>query len=263
MDFPTRWQSEILEALREEGRASITELAQRLNISDETVRRHVKALAEQGVIQRVHGAALLPEAATEPPFSRRMKERTQAKRAIAQKVASLVEDGMTLLVDSGSTTAYVARALLERRNLNVVTNSLEIAHTLIGRRGHTVHLAGGVMRADIGCAVGPEAHALIAQFRADLAILSVGSVDAVDGYRDFDVDEARIARAMIERSRRVVVAADARKFVESAPVCICGLESVGTLVTDAAPPAAIFERLVAAGAEIVVAGEPPANRDGP
>jgi len=218
------------------------------------VRRHVKALVDQGAVERVRGAVVLPGAALEPPFSRRMKERTAAKQAIAVLVAEHVSDGMTVMIDGGSTTAFVARALLKKRDLTVVTNALEIAHTLVGRCEHQVYLAGGSIRADIAASVGPEAHQLVAEFRADVAILSIGSVDAVDGYKDFDVDEARIARAMIERSNAVIVAADAAKYTAKAPVCICGFDGVGVFVADAAPPDALAERLRAAKTEIRIAG---------
>ncbi len=253
MSIPTRWQSAILDALGQSGRASIAELAQKLDVSDETVRRHVRALVDQGALERVHGAVVLPQAASEPPFSRRMKERVGAKQAIAMAVASLIDDGMTILIDSGSTTAYVARALLKKRDLTVVTNSIAIAHTLVGRREHQVYLAGGSIRGDIAASVGPEAHDLISEFRGDIAILSIGSVDAIDGYKDFDVDEARIARAMIERSNRVVVAADGCKYGARAPVRICGFEAVNDFVTEAAPPADLAERMGAAGTQVRIA----------
>jgi DeoR family glycerol-3-phosphate regulon repressor len=185
-----------------------------------------------------------------------MKERTAAKQAIAVAVADYVADGMTVLIDSGSTTAFVARALLRKRDLTIVTNALEIAHTLVGRCDHQVYLAGGSIRADVAASVGPEAHQLVGEFRADLAILSIGSVDAVDGYKDFDVDEARIARAMIERSNTVVVAADAYKYTAKAPVCICGFEPVGVFVSDSAPPPALADRLRAAATEVRLATIP-------
>lgn len=253
MNVPTRWQSAILDALRVTGRESITSLAERLNVSDETVRRHVKDLVEQGTVHRVHGGVVLAGALAEPPFSRRIKERITAKRAIAKSVAALVSDGMTLLIDSGSTTTYVAEALQQRSGLTVVTNSIEIARMLLGRSDCAVQLAGGALRADIGAAAGQEAIELINEFRADLAILSMGAIDAKDGYMDFDIDEARVARAMIDRADRTIVAADAWKFTAKARVRVCGFEPVATLVTDEAPPAALREKLEAAGTQTLVA----------
>jgi DeoR family glycerol-3-phosphate regulon repressor len=252
MNFPTRWQSAILDALRVTGRESITSLADRLNVSDETVRRHLKDLVEQGAVHRVHGGVILAGTLAEPPFSRRIKERVEAKRSIARAVAEKVADGMTLLIDSGSTTTYVAQALLQKSKLTVITNSVEIARTLIGRGDVGVHFAGGALRGDIGAAVGLEAIDLIKEFRADLAILSMGAIDAKDGYMDFDIDEARIARTMIERADRTIVAADSWKFTARARVRVCSFEPVAMLVTDLEPPSALRERLDAAGTETIV-----------
>ncbi|MGQ0457787.1 MAG: DeoR/GlpR family DNA-binding transcription regulator [Hyphomicrobium sp.] len=253
MDYPTRWQSAILDTLKVDGQATIARLAERLNVSGETVRRHVKDLVHAGALHRVHGAVILSGVMTEPPFSRRMRERTVAKRAIAQAVAERVSDGMTLLIDSGSTTAYVAHALLQKRDLVVVTNSLDIARTLVGRCNHAVYLTGGAMRADIGAAVGPEARQLIEQFHADLAILSIGSIDRSGDFMDFDVDEARIAQAMIERADRVIVAADAFKYKMKAPVRVCRFDEVALLVTDDAPPPHFAKLLKEAGTRVVIA----------
>jgi DeoR family glycerol-3-phosphate regulon repressor len=264
MNVPTRWQSAILDALRVTGRESITALAERLNVSDETVRRHLKDLVEQGAVHRVHGGVVLAGALAEPPFSRRIKERVAAKRVIAKAVAAQVADGMTLLIDSGSTTTYVAEALLQRSGLTVVTNSIEIARALLGRSDCAVHLTGGALRADIGAAVGHEAIELIREFRADLAILSIGAVDPKDGYMDFDIDEARIARTMIDRADRVIVAADAWKFTAKARVRVCDFDPVALLVTDEPPPPPLDERLAAAGTEIVLAPvRPPAEPGAP
>lgn len=255
MNFPTRWQSAILDALRVTGRETIASLAERLEVSDETVRRHLKDLVEQGTVHRVHGGVILAGTLVEPPFSRRMNDRIAAKRAIARAVVEHVSDGMTLLIDSGSTTTYVAQALLKRSGLTVVTNSIEIARTLVGRGDCAVHLAGGALRADIGAAVGHEAIELIKEFRADLAILSIGAIDAKDGYMDFDIDEARVARTMIDRADRVLVAADAWKFTAKARVRVCGFEPVSLLVCDAPPPPALRQRIDAAGSEVVLAAD--------
>jgi len=124
-----------------------------------------------------------------------------------------------------------------------------------GRRSHRVLLAGGELRADIAAAVGLEALAFIHQFRADMAI---GAIDASDGFMDFDLDEARIAQAMIGRARASMVVADARKFGARAFVQVCGFDRVSHLVTDAAAPEAFRERLLESGIELIVA--PAASR---
>lgn len=255
----SRWQEAILEAVRREGRARIVALARALDVSDETVRRHVRPLVERGLLRREHGAVVWAGAA-EAPFARRLEVNAAAKRAIARAVAERVEDGLTVMLDTGSTTAYVAEALVRRSGLTVITNGLEIARSLVGRNGHKVYLAGGELDARLAAALGPEALAFVDQFRADLAILSIAAIDAEEGLMDFELDEARIARAMMHRARRVLIAADRSKFGRRAAVRVAGLAEIDELVTDAPPPEPFPAQLAAAGVGLVVAS-PPAPQD--
>ncbi|MBA3325482.1 MAG: DeoR/GlpR transcriptional regulator [Rhodobacteraceae bacterium] len=249
----SRWQTPILDRVRSAGSASIAALAAELKVSGETIRRHVRPLVDEGVLTRSHGGVTLAKGAEEPPFARRMGAQAEAKRAIALAAAGRVPDGATLMIDTGSTTAYVAEILALRRGLTVITNSIEIARRLAGRNGHRVYIAGGEIRPDLSATVGAEALAFVAQFRADLAILSVGAIDAAHGYLDFHLDETRVARAMLDASRSAMVVADASKFGTRAAVPVCALTAVACLVTDAAPPPPIAARLKAAGAAVVVA----------
>ncbi|MFC7054043.1 DeoR/GlpR family DNA-binding transcription regulator [Hansschlegelia quercus] len=233
----TRRQQAIMDLVRDEDVTRVAELARRLGVSDETIRRNLKGLVEEGLLIRRHGAVGLAEAAVEAPFRRRMRANAQAKRAIAALVASKVRDGQSLMIDTGSTTAYVAQALAIRRRLTVVTNSLEIARHLVGRNDNCVYMAGGELRADLAAAVGQEAAAFIRRFQADVAILSVAGADPDGHFADFDLDEARIARAMIEGSASRLIVADHSKLGRRAPVTICDPAEINELVTDQEPPA--------------------------
>lgn len=250
----SRWRTSILDRLHSAGSATISALAAELNVSGETIRRHVRPLVDDGLLIRSHGGVELAEGAREPPFARRMVDRAQAKRKIAAAAAGFVPDGATLMIDAGSTTAYVAEVLALRRELTVVTNSVEIARRMVGRNGHRVHIAGGEIRPDLAAVVGPEALAFIGRFRADLTILSVGAIDEEGGYLDFHPDETRVARAMLDASRSAMAVADAGKFAAHAGAPICGFEAVARLVTDAPPPPEIAALLAAAGADLVIAG---------
>jgi DeoR family transcriptional regulator, glycerol-3-phosphate regulon repressor len=248
----SKWQTAILDRVRSEGGASIAALAASLNVSGETIRRHVRPLVNDGLLVRSHGAVQLADAALEPAFSRRMGVHAAAKRAIARATAALVPDGATVMIDTGSTTAYVAQALVGRRALTVITNSIEIARPLVGRSGHRVYIAGGEIRADLSAVVGPEALDFLAQFRADLAILSIGAIDPAHGFTDFHLDEARIARTMRDRADRTLIAADASKFSARAAVPVCSLGEADSLVTDARPRGALAEALAEFGVEVIV-----------
>lgn len=248
----SRWQSEILEIVRLDGDATITGLAARLAVSGETIRRHVRPLVDEGVLLRSHGAVRLAEAAREPPFFRRLRERAPAKRAIARAAAALVPEGATVMIDTGSTTAYVAAALAGRHGLTVITNSIETARPLVGRGGHRVYIAGGEIRPDLSAVVGPEALAFLAEFRADLAILSIGAIDPVHGCMDFHLDEARVAQAMLARAERTIVVADAAKFGARAPVAVCPVAALAGIVTDAPLPEPLARGLAGAGVAVTV-----------
>ncbi|MEK0085761.1 DeoR/GlpR family DNA-binding transcription regulator [Benzoatithermus flavus] len=249
---PTRLQAAIIEAVRNEGAVRIAALARRLAVSDETIRRQVKPLVADGLLTRTHGGIAWAAARSEPPFHRRLAERAAAKRMIGELAAERVQDGQTVMIDTGSTTAYTAEALSRRRrDLTVITNSLEIARRLVGRNGNRVFLAGGELRADLAAAVGPEAVAFLDQFRADLAILSIAAIDPEAGLMDFDLDEARIARTMLTHARARLVVADTSKFGRRAPVWVCAAGEIGTVVTEAPPPAELAARLSEAGVELL------------
>lgn len=254
-------QRAIVELVRDEDVTRVIDLADRLGVSDETIRRNVKALVEGGLLTRSHGAVELAGAAVEAPFDRRMRVNAEAKRALAAAVADEVEDGQTVMIDTGSTTAYVAQALGARRRLTVVTNSLEIARCLLDRNESRVYLAGGELRPDLAAAIGSEAEAFIRRFRADLAILSIGGIDARAGFTDFDLEETRIARAMIESCERTVVAADSSKFGRRAPVSVCDMSEIDLLVTDAAPAAEMGDWLATGGVAVSATADP-ARRPG-
>lgn len=243
----------ILQHLQQAGSARTTTLARALGVSGETVRRHLAGLAARGLVAKTHGGAHLVERASEPSFAQRMAHNPEAKRRIARAAARLVPDGAALFLDVGSTTAYVAQALQGKRDLLVVTNSLAVAHALVGRGGNRVFMAGGELRAHDGGAFGAEALAFVEQFRLDLAVLSVAAIHPQAGFLLQDLREAEFARAMMARAGASLVVADAEKFDRLAPIRLAEATDIARLVTDAAPPAGLAEMLQAAGVEVTLA----------
>jgi DeoR family glycerol-3-phosphate regulon repressor len=233
----------IMSTLRQAGTTSIAELTRKLAVSDETVRRDVKVLQSRGLLERVHGAVILSDHSGEAEFAKRMAQNAPAKRAIAQTAAREIDDGDAIMIDSGTTTAYVARALLARRNLFVITNGTEIARTLVRGDGNRVHLPGGEVRADDFAIFGETSIRFIRNFRAKTAILSIGAIHHDGGYMDFHLEEAEVARAMINQSFKVMVVADQSKFHSQAPVKACDFDEVGSLICDGPPPDPLKRRL--------------------
>lgn len=243
----------ILEQLTRQGTARIEELARQLSVSDETVRRAVKRLERLGSVTRVHGGVHLRDVLAEPSLSLRLGVNPVAKRRIAARVAGLVENGSSLFLDVGSTTAFVAQALREHRELLVVTNSLSVAQALTGRGGNRVFMAGGELRPHDGGAFGAEALAFVRRFRVRHAILTAAAVDAQAGFMLNDMQEAEFSRAIIDCAEIATIAADATKFGAPAPMCIAEPLAFDRLVTDAAPKGPLAELLQASGVEVILA----------
>ena len=249
-----RRQAALVAQVRKRGRVSVDELAALLGASRETIRRDLTELARQGRVDKVHGGATMPRVFGEGPFQQRMTENADAKMRIARAAAGLFAAGKTLFVDTGSTTVYFAEELARAPELTVVTNSVEVARILAGaRNGHRVFLLGGEYAPGNSQTIGTMVAAQIRAFRAHHAVLAVGALDARSGAMDFDIEEAQVARAMIERAERVTVLADASKFDALASFEVCPLARIDRLVCDAPPPEALARGLVEAGAEIALA----------
>jgi DeoR family glycerol-3-phosphate regulon repressor len=250
----SRRHAEILRLVGEEGTITIADLASRLDVSLETVRRDVKPLTRDGSVLKMHGAIGLPSFVGEAPFERRMRENADAKRAIAKAVAATIRDGESIMLDTGATTSFLARELINHRRLTVVTNSSDIARTLATVNGNKVYMAGGELRSDSGASFGMSAVEFIGRFSVTHAVISIGAIDAARGIMDYDFDEAEFARTVLTRGSRRLVVTDHTKFGRQGLVQVCGFDGFDELVTDSAPPEDIVAALREAGARLTVAG---------
>ena len=246
---------EILRLLQEAGTITIADLAARLDVSLETVRRDVKPLTSDGSVLKMHGAIGLPALAGEAPFERRMRENAEAKRMIAQ--APLRRRSATansIMLDTGTTTSFLARELLGHRRLTVVTNSSDIARTLATVNGNKVYMAGGELRSDTGAAFGVSAIEFVSRFSVNHAVITTGAVDAVQGVMDYDLEEAEFARMVLSRGARRLVVTDHSKFGRQGLVQVCGFDVINELVTDRAAAADIALALDKESAKLTIAG---------
>ncbi|MFZ5747122.1 MAG: DeoR/GlpR family DNA-binding transcription regulator [Pseudomonadota bacterium] len=228
----------LLRAVEAERTCAIGELAVRLGVSEETVRRDVKELESQGKLHKLHGAVRLPDNAFETPFDVRVGEQSTAKAAIALAAAALIADNSSVFIDSGSTSLHVARALRGHRQLSVVTNAIDVAHELCSINNNRVFLAGGEIDQDYRAAFGVEADIFLGRFTPDVAILSIGAIDPALGLMDFHLGEAAIKRSAARLARSVLLVADATKLGRRGLVQTCPCSVVTTFVTDAAVPPA-------------------------
>ena len=244
----------IVDFVTEKGRASVDDLAEMLGISRETVRRDLTKLSDRGLVRKIHGGALRQQTAEETPFDARLATNRVEKIAIAVKAASLFEPGDSLFVDGGSTTVHFAAALAERGRFTVITNSPLVAMSLSRPRGGSdVYLLGGRFDGETAENIGPVVLEQIQKLRGDHAVLTIGAVDLSGNFSDYNVDEAYIARAMIERAQSVTILADSSKLGRAALFQVCEATQVDRLVTDRPLAPGMAEALSAAGVELIVA----------
>ena len=249
----THRQSEILKAVQIYGSCTIGKLSEDLNVSDETIRRDVRSLVSDGLVVKVHGAIVALDHLREDPFQLRLQENREAKLRIALRAADLVSNGQSIMLDTGSTTTYVAHSLAGHRNLLAVTNSVEVTRALANRNNNRVYMAGGEIRADDGAAFGESVSAFAARFEVDIAFLSITAISSDTGFMDNELWEADFAQVIIRQSAKVVVVADHTKFERRGLVKVCGFEKIDVLITSRAPPHEAQQKLADAGVEILIA----------
>ncbi|GAV39794.1 glycerol-3-phosphate regulon repressor [Streptomyces acidiscabies] len=238
----------IVKAVRESGSATVQVLAELTGASEMTIRRDLDVLAAQGVLERVRGGArTLLLRGEEPPFVLRSHEAVDAKQRIAAEVSSLIADGETVLLDSGTTCVEVAR-LLRGRPVTVMPLSLQAIHLLSDPPTRTTLLIpGGRPRAGEGALIGPLTLASLSALRFDTAVVGCCGLSAAEGLTAYDLDEAAVKKASVSSARRVIAAADASKLGHTAHAYVGPSALLHTLVTDAAAPAAEVEALEAGG----------------
>ncbi|TMD30185.1 MAG: DeoR/GlpR transcriptional regulator [Chloroflexi bacterium] len=232
----------ILERLSESGGVGVAALAAELGASAATVRRDLQLLEEQRLLSRTHGGAVAHGVLYELPLRYRSARYGEEKRRIAAAAAERVSEGMVVGLTGGTTTTEVARALSDRRRLTIVTNSLSIAAELAVRPNLKLVVTGGVARPESYELIGPLAEASLTGLNLDLAIVGVDGISRAAGLTTHHEAEAHTNRALIERARLALVAADSSKIGHTAFARICAIERVHELITDAlADPAELAE----------------------
>lgn len=245
--------SEIMRILREDGTITVADLASKLSVSQESIRRDVRPLTERGDLIKVHGAVSLPHELAEAPFQRRMRTNESAKRLISRYIASTICDGDSVMMDTGTTTSLLARALLDKHNLTVLTNSSDVAKTLAGQNNNTIYQAGGEMRGHNSATFGAYAIEFMKRFHVKHSIISIAAIHPDMGILNYNVDEAEFARVVLSLGATSTVALDHSKFSREGLVKICNFSEFDYLVVDTAPPEYLQNVLDDAGVQVIVA----------
>jgi DeoR family glycerol-3-phosphate regulon repressor len=246
-------QRRLLDTVRQQVTISVEELAQKLDVTPQTVRRDVKQMEQAKLLARYHGGVGLPSSVENIDYNQRQILNVDAKRRIARAVALQVPPGCSLLINIGTTTEEVARALAHHEGLHVVTNNLNVAAILADNPKCEVILAGGVVRGRDRGIVGEATIEFIRQFKVDIGIIGISSIESDGTLRDFDPREVKVAQTIIEQSREVWLVADRDKFGRPALVRMAHLSQIDMLFTDARPPEALAQVLKEALVKVVVA----------
>ncbi|MEE9427013.1 MAG: DeoR/GlpR family DNA-binding transcription regulator [Paracoccaceae bacterium] len=227
--------------LFEHGLTPVQTLADVVGTSLATMRRDLTQLENDGVIERVHGAAKIAESASnEVAFSQRETEQIDAKRAIASVAISMLHPDSVIFLDAGTTVLQLARLIkLSQMPLTVFTNGLPVAQELMGAPNVTVNLLGGRTRAKNLSVIGPHAETMLEQLWFQTLFLGASAINDALQVSSFDADEARLNTVMTRRATTTCVMADRRKFGQQAPYSVFTLNSDHTLITDSALPASL------------------------
>ena len=246
-------QQTLLDCVRKHITISVEELAQKLDVTTQTVRRDVKAMVDAKLLARYHGGVGLLSSTENIAYPQRQVMNAEAKQRIGKAVAARVPDGCSLILNLGTTTEEVARALHRHSHLHVVTNNLNVASMLASNTASEVIVTGGVVRARDRGIVGEATIDFIRQFKVDIGIIGISSIEFDGVLRDFDAREVKVAQTIIEHSRQVWLVADSSKFGRQALVKMAHLSQIDVLFTDAPPPPELAKLLQETEVEVVLA----------
>jgi DeoR family transcriptional regulator of aga operon len=261
VDRYARWNA-LLELLTDSGRVSVEEAAERLTVSQATIRRDFDQLAQQQMITRTRGGAVANGVSYDLPLRYKTAKHSAEKQRIGTAAASLVEPGMVVGLNGGTTTTEVARALAVRPDLSgnvddaqltVVTNALNIANELLVRSRMKIVVTGGVVRPQSFELVGPLGGNILREVTLDVALLGVDALDVTLGAAAHHEGEAAMNSLMVGRARRVVIIADSSKLGGHAFARICPIDRVDTLITDSGATSDVVTAFEQAGVRVICA----------
>lgn len=238
------------------GRITVQQLAERLNVSVATVRRDLAELQRSGGLRRTHGGAISLEPLLYEPFKHhstfqeQIQRLAEEKRRIGVAAAELIQDGQMVAFTAGTTTTQVARSILVNRRVTVVTNTVNVAMELSGRANINIIVTGGQLHGGWFSMVGPRAIDAVRQMVFDILFVGVDALDLERGLMTHYLEEAALNAAMIQQATRKIVTADHSKFGKVTHHVFGALEDVDLIITDTAVPEVVLHAYRARGVDI-------------
>ncbi|MGN6211885.1 transcriptional repressor AgaR [Parafilimonas sp.] len=254
--FTVSRRKKILEHIKETGEVMVTQLSKEFNVSEVTIRNDLEHLERKNLLVRARGGAIHTEnhVGIDQRITEKHKIHAAEKAAIGKLASSLINDGETIIIDSGTTTAEIVKHLDGIKHLNVITNALNIANLLAAHPAVNVIIPGGYLRQNAMSLVGPLAEKNLRNFFVDKVFLSTDGFDTKQGIFTPNIDEAHLNGIMIEIAKEVILVTDSSKFKRKSLAFICGLDKIKKVVTDNGIAIDDKKRLEEAGIEVLVAG---------
>jgi len=223
----------ILEKLQTDKKVVVSRLKEQFDVSDETIRRDLEQLCQDGLAVKCYGGATINENGPDMPYNVRKLQNPAEKMKIAELIATLVEDGENIILDASTTAVFVAKMLKKKKRLTIVTNSIDVLVELSDVKDFTVICTGGLLAGSGLAFVGPRVITALSSFRADKLIFSCKAIQ--DGIFDSNDDFAEVKRHMLKSAQTKILAADHGKFGKTAFAKIADIEDIDMIVTDMPP----------------------------
>jgi DeoR family transcriptional regulator of aga operon len=244
---------QILQTVRSTGRVRVNELASHFSTSAVTIRNDLNELHQRGLVQRSHGGAVLPDTILrESPVNERLKAHSEEKRRIGAMAASLIKDGETIILDSGTTTLEIARQIKRRQRLQIITNGVNIAAELLDARDVQVFIVGGSVRGESASISGRFTEEVFDQFSADKLFLGGAGCDLEFGVSGAYLEETMVNRAMVKISREIILVADSSKFSKRSMSRIAPFTEIDTIISDTSLDEEIQSKLRELGCNLIL-----------
>ena len=225
-------QLAIVETAKLTGRVFVEQLVAQFNVTPQTIRKDLAEICAAGKLKRTHGGAIFLSGLENVQYEARRKIASDEKDAIGREAARLIPNNASLFINIGTTTEAVSQALLDHRDLMVITNNINVANKMRVYPFFEVAIAGGIVRTSDGAVVGEAAVDFIRQFKVDFAVIGASAIDEDGALLDFDYREVKVAQAIIANARHVILVSDSTKFERTAPVRIAHLSQVNSFITD-------------------------------
>lgn len=255
MSLQIERQLQIQELISKQQTVKVEDLAQKLQVSPNTIRRDLSTLERQGVLKRTQGGAMLPEIqpTVRQSFDLRSRTNPTEKEIIGHYATTFIRSGSTIIIDAGTTTQQLANYLCNFENVTVASNSLEVGYTLMNCPHITVILSGGIVLGNSRVLTGLPAEKFFSQIHADQLFLGTCGISLENGLTNRNMHEIPVKQKMIEVAKEVILLVDHAKFGKSALSSFASLKQIHKIITDEKAPQDMIAQIEAQGTEVIIA----------